>query len=108
MERSLAATVDSGDRDRMRSLTSRRLERILRGLWGKAADPNHPEHLAAARTAIAVIDRHARLYGLDAPTEMVVYTPAAAEIERWVTGMAQKQVGAMPEEANILEGEVVT
>lgn len=107
VERSLAATVGDESREQLRFLEARRLERILRGLWRKATDENNEEHLAAARTAIAVIDRHARLYGLDAPTEMVVYTPAVHEIEQWVTAMSRQVRGELPDEFDIIEGHAI-
>lgn len=106
VERALANTVGNESREQLRFLEARRLERLLRGLWKKATDPAQEEHLAAARTALAVIDRHSKLYGLDAPTEMVVYTPAASELEAWVSRMAQQVRGELPEEADII-GEVL-
>jgi hypothetical protein len=38
---------------------------------------------------------------------MVVYTPAAAEIEAWVGNMARQVHGEMPEEYDIINGYVV-
>ena len=106
VERSLATTVGGESRDQLRFIEARRLERLLRSLWGKATDEHDEEHLAAVRTAVAIIDRHARLYGLDAPQEMVVYTPAATEIEAWVSRMAAQVRGELPAEADII-GETV-
>lgn len=105
VERSLASTAGTQDRDQLRYVEARRLERLLRSLWRKATDDTCDEHLAAVRTAVAVIDRHAKLYGLDAPQEMVVYTPAASEIEAWVATMAKQVRGELPEEADIITGE---
>lgn len=107
VERALAASVGDESRDQLRFLEGRRLERLLRGLWAKATDDRHPDQIAAARTALAVIDRHSRLYGLDAPTQMVVHSPTAGEIEAWVAQMAAQVSQGMPEEKDIIEGEVV-
>lgn len=107
VERGLAATATEEDRQRQRELASRRLERLLRGLWKKATDEEHPEHLSATRTALALVDRHIRLWGLDAPSEMVVYSPTAGEMEAWVASMVQRVKGSLPEEVDIIEGEVV-
>ena len=111
VEEALAAMSGPEDRERLRFLEARRLERLLRGLWKKATDDKDEEHLAAARVALAIIDRHSKLYGLDAPQEMVVYTPAAAEIEEWVQRQARQIRGALPEEADVIgeivEGEIV-
>ena len=116
VERSLAATAGAEGRDQMRFIEARRLERILRSLWPKATSDqiekdgkvyDNPDHLAYARTAIAVIDRHARLYGLDAPQEMVVYNPSGAELEAWVAKMARQVHGELPEEYDIIEGHTL-
>lgn len=105
VERCLATTVGTESREQLRFIEARRLERLLRSLWHKATDEKNEEHLAAVRTAIAVIDRHARLYGLDAPQEMVVYTPAATELEAWVSKMAKQVRGELPQEADIVGAE---
>ena len=107
VERALATSVGDNDKEKLRWIEARRLERLLRSLWTKATNDKDESHLAYARTALAVIDRHARLYGLDAPQEMVVYTPAAAEIEAWVGSMARQVHGEMPEEYDIINGYVV-
>jgi hypothetical protein len=70
-------------------------------------DPKHPEHLAAVGKAKELIDRHIRLLGLDAPTEMVVHNPDSGEIEAWVMAvMAQAQPGLV--EDDIFEAEVIS
>lgn len=90
VERGLAAErVDDADRSRLRAEEEARLLALLRGLWGKALDEENPEQVAAARAALAVVDRHARLMGLDAPVEVVVHSPSAAEIDVWVAEVLQ-------------------
>jgi hypothetical protein len=105
VERELGKTVTRADKERQRDLASRRLERLLRGVWGKAVDPNNVEHLAAARLAKDLIDRHARLFGLDAPTEVVVHNPTQSEIEAWVTHVLSLNETVL--EADVIVGEVV-
>lgn len=98
---------DPRNRDKMRSLANQRLERLLRGVWSKAVDPHHAEHLAAVGKAKELIDRHIKLYGLDAPTEMIVHNPNDGEIEAWVMSIMSNAAGNL-EEYDILEGEVVS
>lgn len=107
VERALAASVGEESREQLRFLEGRRLERLLRSLWGKATDEDNEDHLAYVRTALAVIDRHARLYGADAPQEMIVYNPAGIEIEAWVANMARQVHGELPEEFDIIEGHAI-
>lgn len=79
------ATEDLDGRKRLRAECGARIERLLRSVWGKATDHDHPEHLVAVRVARELIDRHVRLYGLDAPAEVVIHNPTALEIEEWVS-----------------------
>ena len=99
----LSETNDAQNRDVIRNLNGRRLDKLIRSVWGKATDQNDPEHLSAVRTAAMLIDRHIRLYGADAPTELVVHNPAAAEIETWVAQMAQQRLAQLPPEADVID-----
>ena len=77
------------DREKLRRLANARLERLLRSVWPKAINPDHPEHLIAVTKAKELIDRHAKLYGLDAPTEVVVHNPTQIELEAWAARVTQ-------------------
>lgn len=90
----------------MRSIAGKRLERLLRGVWTKAINPEHPEHLIAVDKARQLVDRHAKLYGLDAPTQFVVNNPAQDELEKWVATVIEGKRPAL-EEADIFDAEVI-
>jgi hypothetical protein len=105
VERDLATrSGDEADRAALREEEAARIMRLLRGVWQKATDPNNPEHLVAARVALSMVDRHARLLGLDMPTEVVVYTPTTSEIDQWVASMivAGSVIEGDVEEADVL------
>lgn len=106
VEKSLAASVGEDDREQRRHIEARRLERLLRAVMGKATDEENPEQVSYVRASLAIIDRHARLYGLDAPAEVVLYNPTTSEMERWLADKALLMQQDLPEEANIIEGEV--
>lgn len=109
IERTLAESAkESRDLPALRQLTSSRLERLLRAVWSHAVDEEDPDQLAYTRTALAIIDRHARLMGIDAPQKMEVYTPDQQKQEEWVRHM-MSQVGpkGVAEEADIIEAEIV-
>jgi hypothetical protein len=100
LERQLANTED---RAKMRRMAAVRLDRLLRSVWPKAINPEHPEHLAAVGKARDVLTDHRKLFGLDAPTEVTVHNPDAAEIEAFVARL----VTPMPVvEYDIIAGEV--
>lgn len=88
-------------REYARALVRNKLDELYGALAGKALNPNHPEQVAASRAALAIIDRHAKLYGLDAPTEVTVHTPDQEELAKLLnraSGLAD-----LPNEANILD-----
>lgn len=87
VHRELADSLDSDDRDQQRAEESARLLELLGPMMDRAADPTDPEQIAATRTAVTIIDRRIKLFGLDAPTEIAIHTPTATELEQWVAGM---------------------
>lgn len=107
IERALADESATPEQiEHVRWVNARRLERILNSLMKRATNPKDPDHLQYSRMAVSVIDRHLRLYGADAPQKMnVTYTPATGELEAWVMQTA-RQVAAVEQEADIIDGEV--
>lgn len=101
VETSLAAKTSESDRESIRRTEGARLDRLLRGVWRKATDDTHPEHLAAVGKALAIIDRHARLFGADAPQEVVHYMPTQEQIDTWVEQIAAEHL------PQVVEAEVV-
>jgi hypothetical protein len=89
LERELA---NADDREKMRKLAGARLERLIRAVWPKAIDPNHPDQMIAVSKAREVLADHRKLFGLDAPTEVVVHNPSQAELEAWVAKVVAFQI----------------
>lgn len=72
-ERALASTADSPEEvDQMRWLVGKRLDRLLAAHMPKAVDTDEPNQLAYSARALAIIDRQARLWGVDAPTQIQI------------------------------------
>lgn len=111
IERHLAAVAvdDRAGRNQLRDLYRARIERLLRGVWAKATDPNNPEHLEAVGKAMGLIDRGVRLDGVAVPAEVIVYNPTQAELDAWVDSMLSKQSGYMTldDEPDVIEGELM-
>lgn len=103
-ERALVKQLESTeDREKMRRLAGARLERLLRAVWPKAIDPDQMDQMVAVGKAREIVADHRKLFGLDAPTEVVVHQPTLTELEGWVSRVLA--VGA-PQvvEYDILEG----
>lgn len=87
VERVLASAADSPtDRDKMRQLIDKRLNRLLSSVMGKALDPNDPQHLAYNARALALVDRQAKLHGVDAATQ-VQFTASDQYIQEYVESL---------------------
>ena len=104
VERVLAQDARSTlDRDKMRVVTEKRLNKLLQSVMAKALDPDDPQHLAYNARAFALTDRIGKLYGVDAPQQFQI-TATDERISAWV-GQMRALAGAdqEAEEANILE-----
>lgn len=106
VEKALVRELDVVDREQLRMLVGARLERMLRAVYAKATDPDHPEQMTAQARSLANIDRYIRLFGLDAPAEVVIHTPTAKEIQDWVGRTAAAQLPAVVE-ADIIDADVI-
>jgi hypothetical protein len=106
IELALEKRLDETDRDHLRKIASGRLDTLLRSVWPKATTSTDPEHLAAVARARDLVDRHIRLWGLDAPTEVVVTSPTQEQLDAWVARVVSQQ-SVEVEEFDIIEGEVI-
>lgn len=97
---------DDDDKAKMRAISGARLDRLLRAIWNKAINPDNPEQMTAVSRAREIISDHAKLYGLAAPTEVVVSTPTQVELEEWVLRMTAAMVPDS-DEGDIWDAEVV-
>lgn len=103
-ERALEKELRELSKDGMRQMAGRRLERLLRGVWPKAIDPDNPEQLPAVGKAREIIADHRKLFGLDAPTEIAVHAPTEQELANWVATVVNVGRPAL-EEADIFDIE---
>lgn len=108
VERALAGAANSPeDREKMRILIDKRLNRLLAAHMPKALDPNDANQLAYSGRALAIIDRQAKLHGVDAPTQ-VQFSPSDEYIAQFVESlrpMADQANKAI--EADILEADIL-
>ena len=108
VERALAASADSEeDRDKMRVVISKRLNRLLASHMSKAVDPKEPEQLAYSARVLAIIDRQAKLYGVDAPTQIQISASDDIIREYVEFMMPQAREDQQAIEADILEADVL-
>lgn len=61
--------------EELRSLQYSRLERLLQAVWNSAIEGNHP----AIDRALRILEREAKLLGLDAPAKVAPTTPEGSD-----------------------------
>ena len=74
--RALRATLQE-PADELRTLELERLDRLLLGVWGQAAKGNQ----GAVDRALRIMERRAKLLGLDAPSKTELSGPQGGPIE---------------------------
>lgn len=106
-EKALVRRLDNeDDKTKLRMMSGARLERLLRGIWTKAISPDDPEQMTAVSRSREIIADYNKLFGLNAPAEVVVHSPTQSELEDWVLRMTATMVPEV-EEPDIFEAEVV-
>lgn len=85
VERALAEMAESEeDKEQLRWTMNQRLNRLLYSLMRRGTNPHDQDHLAYVSKVLAVMDRQAKLNGLDMPTTIAVYNPSNDAIEKYV------------------------
>lgn len=88
VEATLAGIIDeSKDYMALRALEHLRLEGLYRSVAPKAMDETNPDQLGYHRAALSVLDRIAKLHGLDAPQRLEFVNPGAEEFEAVLSAM---------------------
>lgn len=121
VEAAMAGAYEDGDDiAALRGMTMARLETLLRSLGPKALSDKvvktvkgekvteeNVEHLAYARTYLSVVDRIAKLHGLDAPQVHRFETPDAARLNEVMAVLVQSRNALAAPEADIFGDEIV-
>ena len=71
-----------------------------------ATKPDDIDHLPYNRQALAIIDRIAKLHGIDAPQTLNVTTPSAEKITEYVGTVVALYHAAHAQEADIIDAEI--
>lgn len=107
VEKALGKRLDSTDRAHLRLLAAGRLESLLRSTWSKAHTPSDPEHLAAVKTTRETIESMIRLWGLNAPQEILINNPTQEMLDQWVGRVVSTGLPTVTE-ADVVEAEVLS
>lgn len=106
IEAVIADSLDNYDREALRVTVDSRLEQLWRLAYKRARDDKNPQRETATKNALAVLNRMAELHGLDAPKEVRLHHATSSEIEEWIIKATESGVGALPQEADIIDVEI--
>ena len=108
VERALASAADSvEEKEQMRFIISKRLDRLLAAHMPQALDPTNPNQLAFSARALAVIDRQARLHGVDAPTQIQISATDEEILQLVEQFSPQAEADRKVVEADIIEADII-
>lgn len=106
VELALEKNLSTVDKQKMRLLIQGRYNAMVASVAGKALDEEHPEHLAALGRYREITADVRRMWGLDAPQEVLITNPTEREINEWV-GLTVSQSMPDVEEDDIVDVELV-
>ena len=81
---------DAQGREMSRALLASRLDQLNTAIWPKAMNPKSPDQLPAARVALEIVEKYAKLTGANAPTEHHVSSPSLDRIQQIVSELGTK------------------
>jgi hypothetical protein len=101
VERTLAESLDDNeDREKQRERLGMQLDLFMKAVMPKATDTNHPEQAVFIRLGLLVAERKAKLWSLDAPTQIALTMPSDDELQTWVATVLTANGHDMPEEGD--------
>jgi hypothetical protein len=106
VELALGRQLNQLDRNHLRLLAAGRLESLVRSSWKKAHTEDDPEHLAAIKTTRETVESLVRLWGLNAPQEILVTNPTQEMLDQWVGRVVSTNLPQVTE-ADIVDAEDV-
>lgn len=101
VEQALERNLSTVDRQKLRLLVHGRLNALLYSVSAKAMDESNPEHLAAVGRYREIVADQRKMWGMDAPQEILVTNPTQREIDDWVGLTVSK---GLP---NVVEDDIV-
>lgn len=107
VERMWEKRLEPADKQHLRLLVAGRLDTLLRSVWPDATEPSSDKHLAAVGRARELVADYRKVFGIDAPQEILVTSPTQRDMDELVAGVIE---GTLPTvgNADIVDAELVT
>jgi hypothetical protein len=104
----LSEALDSADRGAIKTVLGGRLEALFRTAYARANDKRYPQREAAMDKALKIIEQQMKLFGVAAPTTLMVGAATDAQIAEFVARVAQSRIDALPQEKDVIRGEIAS
>lgn len=88
------------DRPMLVKKVSMTLDMLQRSIMMKALDGNNPDQRGYLDTVLKIVDRKAALFGLNAPSTMLIAAPGDDELRSFVEQLAVASGAELPEESD--------
>lgn len=102
----LSESLDVADKQAIKDVLGARLEALFRTAFKRANDPRYHQREAAMEKALRIIDSQMKLYGVAAPTTLMVGSATDEQINEFVARVAAGRVEALPAEKDVIRGEL--
>jgi hypothetical protein len=101
VERTLAESLeDNENRDKQRERLGMQLNSFMKAVMPRALNPKDKDQAMFIRLGLLVAERTAKLWNLDAPTQVMLHMPSDDDLEKWVGAVLVAQGAVLPEEGD--------
>lgn len=101
VERTLAESLeDNENRDKQRERLGMQLDQFMKAVMPRALKANDPDQAAFIRLGLLVAERKAKLWNLDAPSQVVLHMPTDDDLQKWVGSVLTQGGQVMPVEGD--------
>jgi hypothetical protein len=106
VERTLAESLDDNDnRDVQRERLGMQLDAFMKAVMPNALNPTHKDQATYIRLGLLVAERKAKLWNLDAPSQVFLHMPTDDDLQKWMGVVLAAGGTGIPEEGDPFELE---
>jgi hypothetical protein len=106
VERTLSESLeDNENREKQRERLGMQLDAFMKAVMPKALDPKSKEQAMFIRLGLLVAERKAKLWNLDAPSQVFLHMPTDDDLQKWMGVVLNASGQSIPEEGDPFELE---
>lgn len=106
--KALSEALDAADRAAIKTVLGGRLEALFRTAYARATDKRYPQREQAMDKALKIVEAQMKLFGVSAPTTFMVGSATEQQINDFVARVANERIRMLPQEKDVIRGEVAS